>query len=214
MANLFIFANNASSELAGPISPSSTQLTVQSGAGAEFPLPSGAQQFSATLTDAATGLINEIVYCTTRTGDTFNPILRAQEGTVALNWLPGDLVANLLTAGQMAAVVQAVAISPNRIETASGSFTTTSADANGTIGVNRTAGVANASTALPSNLQPGDQITYQDLSSNSQAFPITFLAPGGMSICGKSQTVLNVNGGSITFTFYGVSNNIFGVARG
>lgn len=211
MANQFLFANNASTTLAGPITLSATQLTVQSGAGAEFPSPGAAQQFSATLTDAATGLLNEIVYCTARSGDTFNPILRAQEGTAALNWLAGDIVANLLTAGQMQALVQAISVAPNRIVTASGAFATTASDANGTIGLNRTSGVSTSSTTLPNNLQPGNTVTYQDLVGNAQAFPLTVAAPGGMSIAGTPQQVLNWNRGSITFTFYG--SNIFGVSR-
>jgi hypothetical protein len=208
MASLFIFANNASTTLAAPISNTATQLTVSSGTGAEFPTPSGAQQFSATLNDAATGLLTEIVYCTAISGDVFNPIVRAQEGTTALSWLAGDLVANLLTAGQMAAMVQSVQVAPNRIVTTSGSFTTTTADANGSVGINRTSGVGVASTALPSGAAPGQTYTYEDLAGNAQAFPITFDAPAGMTIAGLSEFVMNVNRGSVTFTFYG--SNIWG----
>ena len=211
MANQFLFSNNASSTLAAPITSTATQLTVQSGNGAEFPNPGAQQQFAATLVDAATGLLTEIVYCTTRTGDTFNPIVRAQEGTSALNWLAGDLIANLLTAGQMGAMVQTVQLAPNRIVTASGSFSTTSADGNGSIGLNRTSGVGASSTTLPNNLSPGQTVTYQDLTGNFQAFPVTFNAPAGMSIAGQSDSVANVNRMTITFTFYG--SNIFGVEK-
>lgn len=212
MANLFIFANNAASSLAGPITSTATQLTVQSGAGAQFPQPTGAEQFAATLVDAATGLLTEIVYCTAVSGDTFNPIIRGEEGTAALNWLAGDLIANLLTAGTMQAMVQSISLAPNRLVTTSGAFTTTSADANGSIGLNRTAGVTSSSTTLPNNLQPGQTITYQDLAGNSATAPIAVNAPAGMSIAGKSQAVLNVNGGTMEFTFYG--SNLFGIARG
>ena len=47
MANTFIFANNASTTLAAPITNAATSLTVSSGTGAEFPTPSAGQQFAA-----------------------------------------------------------------------------------------------------------------------------------------------------------------------
>ncbi len=206
---LFIFANNAATTLAGPITNSALQLTVSSGAGAEFPNPGVNQEFSATLTDAATGLLNEIVYCTGRTGDNFNPIVRAQEGTVALSWLAGDLVANLLTAGQMAAMVQTVGLSPSRTVSTSGAFTLTTADANGTVGLNRTAGVGVSSTTLPAAASPAQTYTIEDLVGNFNAFPCTVNAPGGMSIAGLSAFVMNVNRQSSTFTYYGA--NLWGL---
>ena len=212
MANLFIFSNNASTTLAAPITNTATSLTVSSGTGAEFPNPSAGQQFSATLNDAATGLLTEIVYCTTISGDTFNPIVRAQEGTVALAWLAGDLVAHLLTAGQMAAMVQSVQVAPNRIVTASGAFTTTTADANGSVGINRTSGIGVSSTTLPSGAAAGQEYTFEDLAGNAQGFPITINAPGGMTIAGLSEFVMNVNRQAVTFTFYGSS--IWGKSTG
>jgi hypothetical protein len=213
MANLFIFANNASTSLATPITNTATQLTVSSGTGIEFPNPSSGQQFSATLNDAATGLLTEIVYCTGISGDTLNPIVRAQEGTSALSWLAGDLVANLLTAGQMAAMVQSVQVAPNRIVTASGAFTTTTADANGNIGLNRTSGLGTSTTTLPSGASAGQTYTYEDLAGNfgssSPVATLTVNAPGGMTIAGLPAVVLNTNRTSATFTYYG--SNIWGV---
>ena len=208
MANLFIFSNNASSTLAAPITNVATSLTVSSGTGVEFPNPSAGQQFSATLNDAATGLLFEIVYCTAISVDTFTTIVRGEEGTSPLSWLAGDLVANVLTAGQMAAMVQSVTIAPNRIVTTSGAFTTTTADANGSIGLNRTSSPSNSTTTLPSGAVAGQTYTYDDLSANSQTFPITINAPAGMSIAGLSQVVLNTNRGRASFTYYG--SNIWG----
>lgn len=101
----FLFANNAQSTLAGSISNTDLSLNVQAGGGALFPSPSANQQFAITLTDQATGLLREIIYTTSRSGDTFT-IVRAQEGTTALNWSANDLVANLWTAGQAAAMLQ------------------------------------------------------------------------------------------------------------
>ncbi len=210
MADLFLFANNASTTLAAPITSAATQLTVQSGAGAEFPNPSSGQQFAATLVDAATGLLTEIVYCTGISVDTFNPIVRAQEGTPALAWLAGDLVANLLTAGQMAAMVQTITISPNRIITTSGGFSTTTADANGKIGLNRTSGVAASNTILPSGAVAGQSYTYEDLAGNFGTAALTVAPPAGMTLAGLPSVTLNVNRQSATFTYYG--SNIWGVA--
>jgi len=211
MANSFVFANNASSSLAAPISNTATALTVQSGTGSEFPSPGASQQFAATLNDVATGLLFEIVYCTVRTGDTFTTIVRGQEGTTALSWLAGDLIANVPTAGQMAAFVQTVTANPNRIVSASGAFTITTADAFGKIGLQRTSGVAPSSTTLPANASAGQTYTIEDLVGNFQANPVTVNAPGGMSIAGLSAFVMNTNRQSCTFTYYG--NNIWSVAN-
>jgi hypothetical protein len=215
MANLFIFANDASTTLAAPITGTATALTVTSGTGSEFPDPSSGQQFSATLNDAATGLLTEIVYCTAIAGDVFTTIVRAQEGTAAQSWLAGDLIANLLTAGQMAAMVQTITLAPNREVTASGSFTTSTADANGSIGLNRTSGLGPSNTTLPSNAVAGQIYAYQDLAGNfgsaAPAAAFTVFAPGGMTIAGLSEVVCNVNRMTATFTYYG--NNIWGVSK-
>jgi hypothetical protein len=200
---LFIFANDAATTLAGPISASATQLTVSSGTGAEFPNPSSGQQFSATLNDAATGLLTEVIYCTARSGDNFNPIVRGQEGTTALSWLAGDLIANMLTAGQMAAMVQSVTVAPNRTVTTSGAFTLTTADAFGKVGLDRTSSPGVSTTTLPSNAVQAQSYTIEDLASNFNAYPVTVNAPAGMSIAGLSAVPLAVNRGSWTFTYYG-----------
>lgn len=102
MANI-LFANNASTLLAAPISSSATICTLTTGTGTEFPNPTGGQYFVMTFIDAATGLLNEIIHVTARSGDTCT-IQRAQEGTTALSWLAGDTAANLLTAGSIAAI--------------------------------------------------------------------------------------------------------------
>ena len=106
MALLFLFANNAASTLAANITNTATSCQLATGTGTLFPNPvSGSQQFALTFTDAATGLINEIVYVTARTGDVLT-IVRAQEGTAAVSWLAGDNADNLITAGSLAAFTQ------------------------------------------------------------------------------------------------------------
>ena len=213
MANLFLFSNDASTTLAAPITNAATSLTVASGTGSEFPVPSAGQQFSATLVDAATGLLTEIVYVTAVSGDNFTTIIRAQEGTTALSWLAGDLISNLLTAGQMAAMVQQTTVFPTRTVTTSGAFTTTTADANGTIGLARTSGLGPSTTTLPSAAVPAQTYTYQDLSGNfgssSPVAALTVNAPAGMTIAGLPSVQANINRQTVKFTYYG--SNLWGV---
>lgn len=205
---VFLFANNANSTLAGPINSSVTSLNLASGQGALFPNPSAGQQFALTLTDAATGLLTEIMYCTARTGDTLT-VVRAQENTTAQSWIAGDLAANLVTAGQMAANVQTSSLYPSRIVTLSGVFTITTADANGHVGLNRTTSLGASSTTLPSGAQAGQTYWIDDLGANFNAYPVTVNAPVGMTLAGESSITLNVNRQSAAFTYYG--SNIWSV---
>lgn len=206
--SVFLFANNASSSLAAPISNAAVSLTLAAGTGAEFPNPSAGQQFGLTMNDAATGLLTEIMYCTARTGDVLT-VARAQEGTVALSWLAGDLAANLLTAGMMAAMQQVSALFPARIVTASGAFAMSTADAAGGVGLNRTSGVAVSSTMLPAGATVGQTYAIEDLAGNFNAFPCTVSSPGGQSIAGMAAVVLNGNRQSSSFRYYG--SNIWSV---
>jgi hypothetical protein len=104
MAQL-LFANNATSNLAGPLTSTATAVNLTAGSGVLFPTPSGGSYFKLTFQDAATGLISEIVHVTAVAGDTFT-IVRGQEGTTAVNWLAGDFAGNLVTAGSLAAFAQ------------------------------------------------------------------------------------------------------------
>lgn len=101
-----LFSNNATSTLAAPVSAGATTITLASGTGALFPAPVSGQAFMLTLTDAATGLLTEIVQVTGRTSDILT-VVRAQEGTTALTWSAGDIAANLLTAGTTSTFLQA-----------------------------------------------------------------------------------------------------------
>lgn len=100
-----IAANNAQSTLAGSITNTATTANLASGSGILFAPPSAGQYFVGTFTDAATGLLHEIVWVTAVTGDQIT-MQRAQEGTTALNWSANDLFGNLMTAGQLETLVQ------------------------------------------------------------------------------------------------------------
>lgn len=202
----FLFANNANTTLSAPISAGAVSLTVQSGGGAAFPNPSAGQQFEVTMTDAATGLLTEIIYAGARSGDTFSSLLRAQEGTTARSWLAGDLVATLWTAGQAAGMQQTTGLFPARIVTASGVFAMSSSDANGSVGLNRTTSVATSSTTLPNS--PG-QYWIEDIAGNFHDFPVTVTYPGGTTgPNGATSNVLNIDGQCAAFRFYS-SNNVW-----
>ncbi len=94
-----LFANNASAKLASAITDSALALSVQAGQGADFPAPTGADYFLATLI-SSTAL--EIIQVTDVTVDTFT-IVRAQEGTAAAAFAAGDTVELRLTAATMTA---------------------------------------------------------------------------------------------------------------
>jgi len=95
---ILLFANNAKSFLASAISSTTTTATLASGTGSLFPSPTTGQGFKMTFVDAATGLLNEIVLVTARSGDTIT-IVRGQEGTTPQSWLANDLAGMYFTAG-------------------------------------------------------------------------------------------------------------------
>jgi hypothetical protein len=119
-----LYANNASSNLAGNITNVATTANLTPGSGTLFPSPGANQFFHATLTDAATGLLNEIVVVTNVTGDTVT-MIRGVEGTTALAWLAGDFFSNLITAGTLENLVQ-----PGVLQIQSGNYGTDGGSAN------------------------------------------------------------------------------------
>ena len=100
---IYLWANNATTTLASPISSAATSLNVASGTGALFPNPTGSEIFTLTLSDAATGLINEIMVVTAISGDTMT-VVRGQENTTAIDWAAGSIAQNLITAGSLASL--------------------------------------------------------------------------------------------------------------
>lgn len=99
--SLRLFANNAITTLAAPITSTALSLSVTSGGGALFPSPAGGTSFAATLIKNGSPTIFEVILCTLRTTDNFTSILRAQEGTTALSWNAGDTVALFPTANDL-----------------------------------------------------------------------------------------------------------------
>jgi len=108
MIDEFLFANNASSTLAAPLSAASTTATLAPGTGILFPMPTGGQLFALTFVSALTPGLSEIVYVTEMAGDTIVSMLRAQEGTAAVAWSIGDFAQAMLTAGVLNDLFSAV----------------------------------------------------------------------------------------------------------
>ena len=102
-----LYANNARTTLSGSANNTVTTLVLQSGAGALFPSPNNTigEYAKATLQDSATGLRNEIVYITARTGDVLT-VTRGQDGSTAQTWSAGDTVFEGVTAATLASFVQ------------------------------------------------------------------------------------------------------------
>lgn len=96
---IFTFANNVSTTLAGPISPSATSLTLSSAAHLPSSIPPG-EVLVIGLNDVATKQNFEVIYATSISGATLSGLLRGQEGTTALSWSTGDFAYSAPTAGQ------------------------------------------------------------------------------------------------------------------
>lgn len=199
-----LFANNAATTLAAPITSTATTANLTTGTGSLFPSPSGGNLYVGTFVDAATGLLNEIVNVSAMSGDTISTMVRGQESTTPKSWQAGDLFNNFVTAGTMTAMVQVAGLNPSRIVTSSGAFAMTTNDANGVVGLNRTSSLATSSTTLPSGAIAGQTYTIQDLARNFNAFPVTVSFPAGQTGPGSVlSVVLNVNGQSGSFSYYG-----------
>ena len=93
-----LFANQAQTTLAAPVSSTATTIYIASGTASYFPNPGVDESFKLTLIDALNSLIEEIVLVTAVNGDVLT-VIRGQEGTTPRAWKRGDFAANLMTAG-------------------------------------------------------------------------------------------------------------------
>lgn len=96
----YLYENNAAGTLASGISNSATSLTLNVGQAALFPNPVAPDTFFATLTDAATQTLIEIVSVTAVVGNIMT-IVRAQDGTSALSWNAGDILSQRTVAAEL-----------------------------------------------------------------------------------------------------------------
>lgn len=177
---ILIFGNNEKTTLAAPINNSVTTLTVFPGSGTNFPHPSAGQYFVLTLVDAATGLVNEIMWVTNVTGDTFT-IQRGKENTTAVSWLANDFVRCFPTAGTQATFIQ-----PDQAQSGTYEF----AVAGGTVNA-LTATITSMLTALPD----GMPITIKASGANTTS--ATLVVTLGSTILGASPIVKGNNQGLV-----------------
>ena len=80
-----LFANQAQTTLAAPVTSTATTIYVAEGTASYFPNPGVDQAFKLTLLDSLSSLIVEIVLVTAVTGDALT-VVRGQEGTTAKAW--------------------------------------------------------------------------------------------------------------------------------
>jgi hypothetical protein len=107
LKEVFNYANNAITPLAAAIVFSDTTILLTNGS--IFPAAGSGSIFHMTLSNS-TGTLYEIVKVTARSGNSCT-VVRAQEGTTALDWPVGTIVENLYTKAMAASSVQAY---PNR----------------------------------------------------------------------------------------------------
>ena len=96
----YLYENNAAGTLAAPITNAATALTLNAGQAALFPNPVAPDTFFATLTDAATETLIEIVLVTAVSGNVMQ-ITRAQDGTTAQSWNAGDILSQRVVAAEL-----------------------------------------------------------------------------------------------------------------
>lgn len=89
-------SNNARGYLATAITESATQITLTAGTSAAFPTISSSETFNITVVSVDGNF--EIMTVTARAGDVFT-VTRAQEGTIARQFLQGSLIELRVTAG-------------------------------------------------------------------------------------------------------------------
>lgn len=189
-----LFANLAGSTLAAGLSPSDTVATLAGGGGALFPNPGVNEYFVLTLYDSVTATVNEIVWVTARSGDVLT-IVRAQESTAAQTWNPGDIAANLWTAGQAGIMLQ-----ENELQAQAGNYAVSTGPANAYV-VALTPPVTVMTAGLPVRvaITLANTLAAVTLDAGAGAYPVKTprgdnLAPGALSL-----------GGIYTFVFDGTN---------
>lgn len=104
-----ILGNNCTARLANALTDTATTLAVGVGEGAKFPLLGAGDWHPLTVTKISSGItVIEIMRVTARTGDVFT-VERAQEGTVASEFSPGDRVELRFTAAAYAGSIEPIA---------------------------------------------------------------------------------------------------------
>lgn len=153
-----LVANNAVSRLAGGLSSAATTLGVMTGDGASFPAVADGNWFPLTLVKSDGSL--EIVKCTARTLDAFT-IVRAQEGTQAIEFSAGDRVELRLTKAAVGELQEKTASAQSAADNAASAASGAQTTANG---------AASAASAAGSAVAALDSIAVKKDSATGAAF--------------------------------------------
>ena len=173
-----VFQNQATSQLASGIVSTALSITLNSGGGAKFPvISSSSQVFYATLYDAATKLLREIVLVTAVTGDVLT-VVRGQDGTTAQSWSAGDYIALWVTRAMVNNFVQQA-----QAQAGSYNIATDTGSANAYVAV-----MTPALTAYPA----GMPFTLFPTNTNTGASTVS-LGPGAIPIVNPDGTALGSN---------------------
>lgn len=96
------FTNFASTRTTSILLAGGTSFSVTPGSGANFPATAGGAWFYLVLTDSLTApTVREVIKVTNRSTDSMATIVRAQDGTTALNWPSGSYCELRLTKGTL-----------------------------------------------------------------------------------------------------------------
>jgi hypothetical protein len=147
----------------------------------------------------------------------FNKIVRQGSAGAAIlaQFIVDQLGQNVLDNGSLstlvsqltAAIQQSATQRPARIVTASTTLTVNLTD--WYIGINRSVAPAAMNVDLPTGLAVGQQLYFEDLYGNAQAYPITLIPPAGATFKGgRNSWVLDEDGGSVNVIYAG--SNILG----
>lgn len=200
-----LFANNATSTLAGAITNVQTTAQLAAGSGALFPVPAAGQAFVLTLQSATNPAAIEIVLVTGIAGDTITLMVRGQEGTTAQAFNSGDFASMDPTAGTMTSIQQFIQAQPARTSpTTSGAFTLTNND--GAVGLKLTGAANSTMPPAPSN---GQVVTIADLLGNFNQFNVTLAPNAGQAFAVHDQNgnaVLSAAGQVASFQWFSDSN--------
>ena len=193
--------NGARTTFASGIASGTLSCTVASGDGALFPNPSSPDDFCVTFISASNAAVQEIVLVTARSGDTFT-IVRAQEGTTALNWSSGDLIVELVTNGDYALFLQGISrgaqllTGASNFKVPSGIYwiSGTAVGGGGGGGASTTTSAGQTSAAPGGNAAPGVVFGLSVTPGQTIAFSCGAGGAGGMAGGGNGQV-----GGTTTF---------------
>lgn len=204
-AQVLLFANNATSTLAGSITNVQTTAALAAGTGVLFPVPGAGQGFVLTLQSATNPAQIEVVLVTGVAGDSITSMVRGQEGTTAQAFAAGDFATMDPTAGTMASVQQIAQASPARVAGAtSGAIATANTD--GAIGLELTGAAA---ATMPPNPVNGQVVSFEDLLGNFNLFNVTLSPNAGQSFAIHDQNghvILDQSGQVAYFKWFATAN--------